>query len=489
MNLVICLIVYPLLIAFSLLFIKLYYPKITKLVIVGSSLLLCILSSNLLLEALTDPVVYNLGSWELTLGINLIADPLAAIFIFLISWISLLIIIYSLVYIKKEPTKYYSLLFIMISGLNGMILTGDLFNLFVFLEIVSLTSYALVAFKRTIKAYEASFKYIIIGSLGSFLILLAIILIYQQTGTLNLAQLVIKTQQISSLLKKSILILLLIGFGSKFAAVPLHTWLPDAHPAAPAPISALLSGVVIKAYIYAWLRTLTIFFNFSDLAALNFHIILIYCGVITLFVGHLLAYQQQNLKRLLAYSSISQVGYIMIGLGLLNTSGFIGGLFHIINHAIVKSSLFLAAGVFSLITTKTTIADLKGMGYREPIISLMFTVSALTIIGLPPFNIFISKWLIAQAAIKSDFLIAGGSILIGSILALSYYLKVIKTIYSKKEGTTSLQVNWQLKGPIITLTAVGLIIGIMPGFVLRGLTQAVSYLLNSNLYHQILMTG
>ena len=489
MNTIIWLIVCPLLIAFSLPLLNLYLKKIYKAVIISSGFIICLLSINLLLKTLKSPIVYSLGSWEVTSGINLVADPLTGILIALIGLISLLIIIYSLVYIKENEVKYYTLFLIIIAGLNGMILTGDLFNLFVFLEIVSLASYALVAFRKTPKAYEASFKYMVIGSLGSFFILLAIILIYQQTGTLNLGQLIIEAESITGVMKTGLLFLLLIGFGSKFALVPLHTWLPDAHPAAPASISALLSGVVIKAYLYAWLRILMVLFDLKELLNFNLPTILIYLGVLTLFVGHLLAYQQKSLKRLLAYSSISQIGYIMIGIGTLNQTGIIGGLFHVINHALVKVTLFLAAGIFSKKIKLVTISDLKGLAYKTPIMAFMFTIASLIIIGLPPFNVFISKWLIAKAAIKSGFIIPGGSILIGSILALTYYLKVIKLIYTREEKASLLNIDWKFKLPVITLLITCLIIGIVPGFILNILEQGVVYLLDTQLYYQILFAG
>jgi proton-translocating NADH-quinone oxidoreductase chain N len=490
MNEIISLIVYPLFAAFSLPLVNHYLSKFYKLFITLSGMIICLLSFSLLGKVLEEPLVYSLGSWEVTKGINLVADPLAGVFVVLLAVIGLLINLYSLDYIDRDQSKYYSLFFLLLAGLNGMILTGDLFNLYVFLEIVSLVSYALVAFKRTKEAYEASFKYLILGTLGSFFILLAIIIVYQQTGSLNLAELIVNAQSMSKLLRTTTLFLLLIGLGSKFALVPLHTWLADAHPAAPASISALLSGVVIKVYLYAWLRTSLLLFGPLEMINMNFNLIIIYLGVFTLFVGHLLAAQQQSLKRLLAYSSISQIGYIMIGIGLFNQAGIVGGLFHIINHAVAKASLFLAAGIFSKKIKATTISDLKGVSYQTPLLALMFSISALTIVGLPPFNIFVSKWMITKSAIEAGFLVPGISILIGSVLALSYYLKVIQALYTKKDiNYDSLVINWKLKLPITTLTLVCLLIGIMPNFILRGLNQAVVYLLNVNDYYQIFFTG
>lgn len=487
MKEIIWLIIFPLLTAFSLLAVDLYINKIYKAVIVGSGFITFLLSFNLMRQTLIKEVVYSLGNWEVTRGINLVADPLSGILVFITAALSLLIIIYSLSYIKEKETKYYTLLFILVASLNGMFLTGDLFNLFVCLEIVSIVSYALVAFKRNSEAYEASFKYLIIGTLGGFFILLAIILIYQQTGTLNLAQLVVESKLIADNISRAIIILLLLGFGSKFALVPLHTWLPDAHPAAPASISALLSGIVIKAYLYAWLRTLLVLTKPLAIISSNLNLVILYLGVITLLAGHLLASQQKNLKRLLAYSSISQIGYIMIGIGCLNQAGSSGAVFHMFNHALVKSALFLAAGVFSKKLKAKEIDDLKGIGYKMPLIGGLFTLSAMTIIGLPPFNIFISKWLIATAAIKEGFLLSGGAVLLGSILALSYYLRVIKVIYTTDSyEQQSKAIDWKLKLPVTLLTVSCLIVGLRPEIILPQLQQAVTYLLDSQHYYQIL---
>ena len=490
MNEIIWLIIGPILTAFSLLIINLYFEKIFKGVIISSGIFIFVLSCNLFRKALIKPIVYSLGSWEVTKGINLIADPLAGLLVFIVALLNLLIIIYSLVYINRDISKYYTLLFVLTAALNGMVLTGDLFNLFVCVEIVSIVSYALVAFRRTKAAYEASFKYIIIGTLGSFFVLLAIILTYQQTGTLNLAQLVRDSQNIADISKTAIISLFLIGFGSKFALVPLHTWLPDAHPAAPSSISALLSGIVIKGYLYAWLRTLLVLSNPSQILSSSLNLILIYFGVVTLLVGHLLALQQQNLKRLLAYSSISQIGYIMIGIATFTKQGMSGAVFHIVNHAVVKSALFLTAGIFSEKLKAKKIKDLVGSGYKAPVMGLSFTVAAVTIIGLPPFNIFISKWLIALSAVKAGFIIPAGTILLGSILALTYYLKVIKVIYTKEKSEYQrLTIKWQLKFPVIILTVFCLGIGLFPQMLVPKLKQAVGYLLDATQYYQILFAG
>jgi len=484
------LIVVPLLAGFSFLFIDKYLAKFRKLFILGTGLITLLLSIELLIQVIKHPLVYNLGNWKEGIGISLIIDPLGGILAVLIAFISFIIILYSLSYIKNHQLKYYTLLFLLITGMLGMVLTGDLFNLYVFFEITSIISYVLVAFNKNDTSFEASFKYMIIGSISGILILLAIILIYQSTGTLNLAQLVITARVIPIQLKKVITVLILIGFGAKFAVVPLHTWLPDAHSTAPSPISALLSGVVIKVFLYALLRVLFILFKVDELLALDFNNLFLYSGVITLFTGHLLAYRQDKLKRLLAYSSIAQIGYILIGIGLFNERGLEGAIYHVINHAVVKGVLFMTAGIFILKTKKKNIGDLKGVGYQLPLSSFIFTVSALNIVGLPPFNSFISKWLLLHAALKAGFIIPASSILLGSLISLSYYLRIIILLYSKvKEELTSIKISYQLQLAPLLLSLFYLPLALFPNFLLLLIKKAPLFLLKTINYYNILLGG
>jgi proton-translocating NADH-quinone oxidoreductase chain M len=484
------LLIIPLLTGFSLVFIDYFLPRLRSSVVIGSGLVIFTLAVRLLARVSKQPVVYKLGSWNQRLGINLVVDQLSGLLVLLIAFISCLIIWYSLTYIETDPGKYYTLLFLLIFGLMGMTMTGDLFNLFVFLEVTSLTSYALVAFEQTEMGYEASFKYLIIGSVSGFLVLLGIILVYQTTGTLNLAQLVGEAGQISLQIRRMVIVLFTVGLGTKFALVPFHTWLPDAHPAAPSPISALLSGVVIKIYLYALIRLLLILCSREELITLNFDLILTWLGVITLLTGHLLAYQQQNLKRLLAYSSISQIGYILIGVGLFTAGGLEGSIYHIINHALVKASLFLAAGVFVVKLKTEKISELSGAGYKLPLSSFLFTISSVAIIGLPPFNIFISKWLIAKAALEAKFIIPGFSILLGTILALTYYLRVIKKLYTKVEIAPSRQeVSWSLNAPCLVLSLLCFLLGVLPKTLLSIIIKSSVFLLKPINYSKLLLGG
>ncbi|GAB6138134.1 complex I subunit 5 family protein [Halanaerobaculum tunisiense] len=472
----------PLITAFSLVIFALYSTRLVKIIAVISGGFNLWLAIKTLVQVLEQPQVYQLSGWGL-LGINLVVDPLSGLLAVVITFMTWLVIYYSLAYIQQDQRNYYMLLFLLVTGLLGLVITGDLFNLYVFIELTAVTSYALVVFAQKDISIEAGFKYLVLGSISGILLLLAIIVIYQETGSLHLAQLVTASQTMSLVSKRLVLVLLVVGLGTKFALVPLHTWLPDAHPAAPSPISALLSGVVIKAYLYAFLRLLFILFTVSELIAWDLDQILVASGVVTLLTGHLLAYQQQELKRLLAYSSISQIGYLLIGIGLFSTAGLEASIYHLINHALVKGSLFLLAGIFIVKLGTSQLEKLQGVAYQLPITCLLFTISTLNIVGLPPFNIFISKWLLAQAAIEAGFMIPAACILVGSLLSLVYYLQVIRQLYTTSQTEVEARaVSYKLLLPTVALTAVCLVVALVPKLPLAIIQEIPKFLFQPSNY-------
>ncbi|RKY79836.1 NADH/ubiquinone/plastoquinone (complex I), partial [candidate division KSB1 bacterium] len=309
--------------------------------------------------------VYYVGGWEpvkgIPIGISMVADGLSVLMLMIINFIALMVSIYSIEYMKQytDKAKYYILFLLMIAGLNGVVLSGDLFNMFVFLEISAIASYSLVAFGIGAEELEASFKYQVLGGTASAFILFAIAIVYRITGTLNMADVskVISTTGLNSAVMFSAL-LFFAGFSLKAALVPFHAWLPDAHPSAPAPISAMLSGVVIKVLgIYALIR---VFFNIYGIGTFNsiLSMMLIF-GLISMVFGGILAVGQKDLKRMFAYSSISQIGYIIFALGLGTKLGYFAAVFHLINHAAFKSLLFLDSGA---IVYRTETRDLEKMG-------------------------------------------------------------------------------------------------------------------------------
>ncbi len=369
---------------------------------------------------------YAVGGWPPPLGISLVWDPLSQLLILIVSIITLAVTLFALPYMQQytAQNKFYSLYLLMIAGMNGVILTGDFFNLFVFLEIASIASYALVAFGVEAEELEASFKYLVLGGVSSSIILLGIALLYSVTGTLNMADMSnVIHQGISKNLLFFTFALFLMGFGLKSAMVPFHAWLPDAHPSAPAPISAMLSGLIIKALgIYCVAR---IFFVIMGIVPI-IRTVLLVLGGLSMVVGVFLAVGQWDFKRLLAYHSISQMGYVMVGIGLATPLGILGGLFHLLNHAVFKSLLFLCSGAFEYTTGTRQLKQLGGLMKKMPWTGTSCSIAALSISGVPPFNGFWSKLVIIIALFQAKFYFLGAVTVFVSFMTLISFVKVQK---------------------------------------------------------------
>lgn len=371
-------------------------------------------------------IVYAMGGWFPPLGICLVLDGFSAFMLVTLNLVSFLIALFSVGYMEQYTDKYkfYCLFMLMVSGMNGVILTGDIFNLFVFLEIASVASYALVAFGVEAEELEASFKYAVMGSVASSFILLGIGFLYAYTSTLNMADLAqIVSQKESFTLIMFVSVLFIAGFGIKSALVPFHAWLPDAHPSAPASISAMLSGILIKVLgIYSLSRILFNVFGVTEFT-LN---ILMALGALSLLVGVFLAIGQWDLKRLLAYHSISQIGYVVLGIGLGTPMGILGGLFHLFNHSLFKSLLFLNSGAVEYATNTRDLKKMGGLRERMPFTATTSWIASMSISGIPPFNGFWSKLIIIVACIQVNRIGLAFIAVIGSILTLASFMKVQK---------------------------------------------------------------
>jgi len=352
------------------------------------------------------------------------------------------------------------------------------------------TGSALVAVKKTDRGLEGTFKYLIMSTFGSFFILLATILTYYLTGTLNMAEISLGFEDIPFKIKSIIMSFFVFGYAIKIGLIPLHAWLPDAYEDSPIPYNVLSSGLVMKSAVYALIRVLYIIFGIEFLAESGMLSIGVYWGVITFIIAHFLAYQQSNLNRLLGYSSIAQIGYIIIGLFVGTEGGLIGGSFHILNHAIMKGTLFLVVGIFYYSLSAVEIEDIKGLGYKFPILSFIFVVASLAIVGLPPFNGFISKWLIIEAAIEAGFVYAAFFILVGTFLSLTYYLKVIVKLYTKTENKLLIQEpGLSLRLPTIFLGSLCIVFGLVPSLPLILINKIPKFLLDNGEYIRILLGG
>ena len=488
MEVAVWVIILPLLTAFFLGISKLYFNKIFFPLVTGSAIIYLYLLI-LVINNSYPPKVYSIGDWGL-LGINLMVDPFSTMFLLMIAILFLPVIIFSLKYMKVNKHKYFILTYLMTAGIAGMVLTADLFNLYVFLEVSSLSSVALVAVKKTDRGLEGAFKYLIMSTFGSFFILLATILTYYLTGTLNIAEISLGFEDIPFKIKNILLAFFVFGYAIKIGLIPLHAWLPDPYEDSPIPYNVLSSGLVIKSAVYALIRVLYIIFGINFLDESGMLTIGVSWGVITFIIAHFLAFQQSNLNRLLAYSTIAQIGYIIIGLFVGTEGGLISGSFHILNHAIMKGTLFLVVGIFYYSLSAVDIEDIKGLGYKFPIVSFIFVVASLAIVGLPPFNGFISKWLIVEAALEAGYVYAAFFILVGTFLSLTYYLKVIVKLYTKTEKEVLIEEpDLSLRLPTIFLGSLCIVFGLVPSLPLSLINKIPKFLLDNGEYIRILLGG
>jgi len=368
--------------------------------------------------------------------------------------------------------------------MNGVVLSGDLFNIFVFLEISVIASYALVAFGVEKNELEASFKYQVLGGIASFLILFGIGLIYWKTKTLNLADIREAFQAgYDKTYYTFVQLLILSGFGLKAAIMPFHAWLPDAHSSAPSPISAMLSGVFIKAVgIYVIIRLFFTMFVISEEVA-----ILITClGTISMVGGVFLAIGQWDMKRLLAYHSISQMGYVILsaGVGMILLSrgvkpdvavlAITGGLYHLINHAAFKGLLFLNAGAVEYRLGTRNLKEMGGLSAKMPITSATSFVASMSISGIPPFNGFFSKLIIVIACIRGGFYLLAILAIIVSIITLASFLKLQRYAFYNKVAKTENPGLKEVAGPMVfSMIVLGILCLLMSLLVIPSIRESL----------------
>jgi multicomponent Na+:H+ antiporter subunit D len=360
-----------------------------------------------------------------------------------------------------------------------MLLTRDLFSLYIFLEVASIASYVLVAFGLEYDGIESAIKYLLLSAVATSMILLGTALVYMNVGSLEFdaVKSMFATQEHIPSIFLLAAALFIAGFGLKAAVMPFHAWLPDAHPSAPAPISAMLSGVVIKvAGVYAMAR---IFFYVLPGIAQVHHIFLIF-GTVSMIAGAVLAYFQRDFKRMLAYSSISQIGYIMIGLGLGNLLGLTGALFHIFNHALFKSLLFLNSGAVQYRLGTRDIEEMGGLENRMPVTSITSVFGTLSIAGVPPFNGFFSKLFIILGALAAgQTTIAVLGILI-SIFTLGYFLIIQRKVFFGKLNEKWRDIReapFAMSFAVILLAAACILSGIFFHSVTSGLVEPAALIL------------
>ncbi|OYT12288.1 MAG: proton-conducting membrane transporter [Bacteroidetes bacterium 4572_112] len=429
-------------------------------------------------------IIEVLAGWSAPWGINLVYTPFTGFLATLMIAMSFLIWLYSFKFKKvdDEPAlKYFILQLMLTTGSVGLVLTGDIFNFFVFMEIIALSSYALTAFYRDRNGAEAAFKYLLIGAFASTLFLLAIVLLYSQVGTLNMAEISVRMHDVPTSMKVSILVLFLVGIGIEAEMFPLNGWAPDAYSQAPSPVGVAFAALVVKAGVYGLVRITYTLFGIEGSGIGPFLIIM---GGITLVMAEITALKQTSLKRMLAYSSIGQMGFVLIAFGIGTHEAVFGAIFLMFNHAIIKGLLFMSGSYLVYNTPNKEIKYLSGYGMKMPVISLFFSLGALAIVGLPPFAGFWSKLYILLAAADGALYGLIALILVVSIIEIVYYFRVVGRLYFGKPAEGSIMRKPTVGGMIaMSILAIAiLVVGFYPDIITGYIDAAASSILNTDEY-------
>lgn len=379
-------------------------------------------------------IIYEFGGWARPLGIEYAVDLTNGFVLVIVSMIAAVILPIGPGHSQVPEGReylFYAAFLLCLSGLLGVTITGDAFNIFVFLEITSLASYILVALGRDRRALMAAYSYLIVGTIGASFILIGIGLLYQMTGTLNIADLAMRLEGLHE--TRTVIVafaFVMVGISIKLAVFPLHHWLPNAYTYAPPVVSAFLASTATKVAYYLMLRfTFTIFGAAFVFTTLRLNLILTPLSVAAMFIGSAAAIYQTDFKRLLAYSSIAQIGYMTLGLSLNSQLGLTAGIVHLFNHALMKGGLFLVAGCIVARLGSSAIEDMRGLGKRMPFTAAALVVAGLGMIGVPGTVGFVSKWVLVSAAIERQYFDVAVLILLSSLLALVYVWRLIEVMY------------------------------------------------------------
>jgi len=430
---------------------------------------------------------YFLGGWPPPFGIEYVLDHLSAFMVVIIVFIGLIAVIYppeaGLYHTPRRGISAYGLVLLLIAGLVGVVVTGDLFNLFVFLEIYSLASYALITMGGD-KAVVASFRYLILGTIAGSFYLLGVGFIYFSTGTLNMADAArLLTPLYGSPTIMAAVALIVVGMGIKMALFPLHVWLPDAHSYAPPVVAAILAAIQIEVAAYVIVRMMLTIFQpqyFIDIMPIT--TIIGWVAAAGIIFGSVMAIAQKDFKRMLAYSTVAQVAYIGLGIGLANQLGLIGALLHILNHAFMKSCLFLVAGGIRYQTGLHKISQFAGLGRKMPLMMSAFAVAALSMVGIPPTAGFFSKWYLVLGGIEANNWVFVAVILASSLLTAVYFFRMIEKLFATPSGgdpavEQTREPSARILIPIIILAIGIIVLGLINALIVSYVLQPVVALL------------
>jgi multicomponent Na+:H+ antiporter subunit D len=443
-----------------------------------------------------DAVVTQVGGWPAPFGITLIADRFSAIMLLVSAILILVVLVYALGQLDDErefQLHFHPVYLVLSAGVSASFLTGDLFNLFVAFEIMLIASYVLITLGANRGQIRPGMTYVVINLLASVLFVTAVAFVYAATGTVNMAQLAVRIAELPEGLRLALGYLLLIVFGVKAGIFPLFFWLPDSYPTAPAPITALFAGLLTKVGVYTLIRTQTLMFPHDGSPSL---VILVIAGL-TMLVGVLGAIAQNDIKRILSFHIVSQIGYMVFGLGLFTLAGLAGAVYYIVHHIVVKTSLFLVGGLVETSVGSGALRELGGIARRAPVLGLLFLVAAFSLAGLPPFSGFVAKLLLVQEGLNLNH---GGIVAVSLLVSLLTLFSMTKiwggAFWGKPEGgapgdrrALRLHLNPLMLGATTVLVGLSVVISVAAGPLYSLSERAARTLVERDAYIDAVLPG
>ncbi|GAB7094738.1 monovalent cation/H+ antiporter subunit D family protein [Halolamina litorea] len=417
-------------------------------------------------RAFEETVTYVVGGFSAPFGIELVVDGLSATMAVLVAVVALAVLAYSRV-AGPRSNAFYAVYLLLVGGLTGMSITGDIFNMYVFLEITGLAAYALVASGEGGRSALAALKYLIVGTIGASLFLLGIGYAYVATGTLNMADLSAQLLEVGygDPLVQASFALLVIGLFVKVAVFPLHAWQPDAYAGAPDSVSAFISALVSTVAAYALIRIVFTVFTIDFLQANPEARSLLAAGaVVSIVFGSVLAVSQTEIKRMLAYSSVSQFGLVVGAVAVANETALLGATIHLVGHAVMKGGLFLAAGLIATATGARTVDDYAGLVQRLPLGAGAFGALVLGMVGVPPAVGFVGKWYVALGAVEAESWPLAVVILASTLLTLAYFARILERMFFREPASTdagSAQVSLGMKATVVVAALAAVVLGML----------------------------
>ncbi|MDX1442883.1 MAG: monovalent cation/H+ antiporter subunit D family protein [Gammaproteobacteria bacterium] len=409
-------------------------PWIVALLATATALGLAAWQAWLVMES--GPISYALGGWTPPWGIEYRIDALNAFVALLVAGIGFLSVLYAYTSISSEietrkTPLFYTAFLLCMTGLLGITQTGDVFNVFVFLEISSLSAYALISLGRDRRSLTAAFTYLIMGTIGATFLLIGIGLVYAMTGTLNMADILLRIPEVAeSRTIHTAFAFIVIGICLKLALFPLHLWLPNAYTYAPSVVTVFLASTATKVAVYTLVRFMHSVFGYQfSFENIPTSWLLVPLATIGLLSTSMVAIGQRDVKRMLAYSSVAQIGYMVLGIGMATGTGLVAAILHVFNHGLMKGALFMALGAVAYRMGSTSIESMRGLGRQMPLTMAAFVVGGLSLIGVPLTVGFISKWYLILAAVDLGWWPVVAAIVIGSLLAVIYIWRVVEAAY------------------------------------------------------------